>query len=334
MVNIFEARPSRARAHSLRGVVNEHLCSDLRAAVAAARRVLPAQAAYAAQVLDVLDTDRRISPVVYTLQWHLSAGIRSQDAARVAAALSGLGSLHDSGDIFVDDLELSTLQWDECDRATAEYLYSAAGPRGAQGEFAEMLPVEPQPLAEYVAVVQDALAMLRAADPEMHAEMTELVAGIRIYRTRHLGSISTPRSFGLMHLKPPTSAAEMASPTVCFVERIVHETSHIALNAVMTHDPLVLNDPGTGYSSPLRPDPRPMNGIYHAVFVLSRVVRTLASVRQHHATEDVAVIYEDSLAAFEAGHDTVRAHGELSERGREVLDSCAALVAEATTVRA
>lgn len=333
MAHIFEARPSRARAHLLRGMVNEHLRSDLRAAIEAARKVLPAQAAYASPILDAMDIRRRIQPVIYSLQWQLSAGVRGQDAARVATALSGLGLLCESDALFADDLELSTLQWDECDRATAWYLYSAAGPRGSQGELAEMLPVKPRDFAKYAADVHAALDLLRASDSEMYGEVHELVANIRIYRTYYLGSISTPRSFGLMHIKPPSTDEEIADPTTCFVDRITHETSHIALNAVMTHDPLVLNNPDENYGSPLRPDRRPMKGIYHAVFVLSRVVRALASVRRLRDTEGASVMFANAVAAFEAGHRTVTEHGKLSARGSEILHSCAALVADVTASR-
>lgn len=167
----------------------------------------------------------------------------------------------------------------------------------------------------------------------MHGEVTELVSSIRLYEQQHIGSVSSPRSFGLMHLHLPTSDAEIADPTACFVDRITHETSHIALNAVMTHDKLVLNDPTERFSSPLRTDPRPLVGIYHGTFVLSRVVHVLSRARRHHDTPALTTTLDRLTAAFHDAHGTVTKNGRLSAAGGEILDSCEKLVAAATAVR-
>ncbi|MFC9897725.1 HEXXH motif-containing putative peptide modification protein [Nocardia sp. NPDC127579] len=325
---IFEAQPSPARAHLLRTRVNSLLREGLRRSIAIARSAIPDHAAAAEPVLDELDIDRRIAPAVFSLHRQISSGMREQDVTQVVIGLARLRACHDRGELFTDEIEVSTLRWDVCDHETAHYIYSSTGPRGPNDELPTMLPVPD--FEQHAVAVRRAQDLLRVASPDMHGEVTALVSSIRLYDQRHIGSVSTPRSFGLMHLHLPTSPPEIDDPTVCFVDRITHETSHIALNAVMTQDKLVLNDPADRFRSPLRADPRPIAGIYHGTFVLSRVIHVLSRARAHHDSPALPTILEQLTTAFDDAHDTVAKHGQLSEAGQQILDSCRELVTRAT----
>ncbi|NKY55936.1 aKG-HExxH-type peptide beta-hydroxylase [Nocardia flavorosea] len=328
---IFGAQPDPARARLLRTTVNTQLRDSLQAATDAAATVLPKQSAAARSAADALDFDRRIAPVIFSLHRQISSGVRDQDVTQVAIGLSRLRIHRDRDELYADRFELSPLQWDECDFETARYLYSPLGPREAGDRFGEMLPLPPDRFDEYADTVNQALDLIRISDLDMYGEIHELVAEIRLFEGGALRAVSSPRSFGLMHLSPPISPTEIADPTTCFVERIVHEASHIALNAAMIVDPLVLNDPADRFTSPLRPDPRPMSGIYHAAFVLSRVVHVLDRMHAHYDPPTLTATFDLMNAKFAETHQVVLDHAQLSAVGREVLDSCAALVAAATS---
>jgi hypothetical protein len=53
---------------------------------------------------------------------------------------------------------------------------------------------------------------------------------------------------------------------------LAHEAGHAVLFGNTLGAPLVQNDPAQTYHSPLRADPRPMDGVVHASFVLARMV--------------------------------------------------------------
>ncbi|WP_280399600.1 aKG-HExxH-type peptide beta-hydroxylase [Nocardia carnea] len=324
---VFEAQPDPVRARLLRTTINTQLRDTLHAALAAAAGVLPEQAEAAAVAVGALDIDRRIAPVVFSLCRQISSGVRDQDVTRVAVGLSKLRMRYEEDGLFADEFELSPMRWDECDIETAHYLYGPLGPRLAGDRLGEMLPLPATEYDEHAATVVRALHLIHHADSAMSGEIHELVAGIRLFEGGGLRAVSSPRSFGLMHLSPPVGDRELADPTTCFVERIVHEASHIALNAVMTLDPLVLNDAGERYTSPLRPDPRPMSGIYHAAFILSRVVHVLEKLRPHYDSPVLGATIDLTRTKFTETHRVVLDHGQLSGAGREVLNSCAALAA-------
>jgi HEXXH motif-containing protein len=113
------------------------------------------------------------------------------------------------------------------------------------------------------------------------------------------------------------------------LEVLVHESAHLLLYAFTQHEPLVLNDEAERYTSPLRTDPRPMEGIYHATWVSARMTyamhklscsKNLDAELRHQA---LAAANAD-LANFAAGHALVKAHGRLTDTGRRVIDEAAA----------
>ena len=57
-----------------------------------------------------------------------------------------------------------------------------------------------------------------------------------------------------------------------FAQALAHEAGHAYLLGTTLGAPLVENDPSERYASPLRADPRPMDGLVHASFVLARMI--------------------------------------------------------------
>lgn len=111
------------------------------------------------------------------------------------------------------------------------------------------------------------------------------------------------------------------------VEVLAHESAHMLLYGFAANTPLTVNDESVRYASPLRPDPRPMEGIFHATFVTARMhyamhqlleYRDLNPIDRDHAHEALA----RNLEAFYDGYQTLQQHGELSEVGQALMQSC------------
>lgn len=110
---------------------------------------------------------------------------------------------------------------------------------------------------------------------------------------------------------------------------LMHESAHNLLFALARNEPLVLNPIEALFDSPLRDEPRPMDGIFHAAFVSAREVYAL-----RHAVAHTGELPGDSLdrqrtglrerlsvseAAFWAADKTLQRHGQLSPLGASVL---------------
>jgi hypothetical protein len=111
---------------------------------------------------------------------------------------------------------------------------------------------------------------------------------------------------------------------ILLLQALAHESAHTLLFGFASDEPLVLNDADELYASPLREDPRPMDGIFHATYVSARMHWAMATAlesgkldRQESATATTAC--EDNCRSFFAGHDIVKQHGQLTRAGREIL---------------
>lgn len=111
-----------------------------------------------------------------------------------------------------------------------------------------------------------------------------------------------------------------------FLDHVTHETSHLVLHTLMNIDPLITNGHAERFDAPIRPDPRPLYGIYHATFVLSRITRVLARLARRDPRPPILASRDRQHARFCKGAATITSHADLTPLGKQVLDSCRELV--------
>jgi HEXXH motif-containing protein len=110
------------------------------------------------------------------------------------------------------------------------------------------------------------------------------------------------------------------------IETLAHENAHSRLFGLCTEEAAVQNLDQELYTSPLRADPRPMDGVYHATFVSARMHWTMSRVIDSGLlTAEELALAKISLAhdrrSFESGYETVARHGRLTETGRTAMDA-------------
>lgn len=172
----------------------------------------------------------------------------------------------------------------------------------------------------------EALDRLRAIAPAWHDEVQSLV--VRIYgalpaasSARGFSSASSRMVWGALFINLRRNAEPLR-----VLSAVVHEATHQMLFGLSHQIPLTENPPEERYSSPLRPDARPMDGVYHATYVAARL--TLL----YHLLQASAALPPDERAQaaerctfmrekFTQGLDVVRQHGRLSALGWELMDA-------------
>jgi HEXXH motif-containing protein len=182
--------------------------------------------------------------------------------------------------------------------------------------------------------IEVAMAHLRDALPELHGEILTIIRDIVLAKPdgSNLINYSGASSFALWGAL--TVNAETQVDWLQFYRQIVHEAGHNLLFGIAREQPLVLDDPSDRRSSPIRADPRPMDGIFHAAFVSAREVLALdALLCRHESTgclsADDAAVVEDllqiSALAFWDSVEAVRGGGaQLTGLGDAVLADCEA----------
>ncbi len=165
-----------------------------------------------------------------------------------------------------------------------------------------------QPASAWLTALREALALIREILPELAGEMDLFVQQIvPVGYDEHIHlSASYQEAIGTLYMTLHPSLMTMA-------EALIHEFSHNKINALFELDDLLTNAWSPLYTSPVRPDPRPLHGILLAV----------------HAFLPVARLYEKMI---EAGHprakneDFQRRFAQIRATNRE---GCAVVLANA-----
>jgi HEXXH motif-containing protein len=121
---------------------------------------------------------------------------------------------------------------------------------------------------EWVSALRDALSIIEQCLPDLRREIDLYIhqfIPVGWDEQRHL-SASYQEAIGTIYLSLHPSPMTM-------VEAVIHEFSHNKLNALFELDEVLENAWSPLYSSPVRPDPRPLHGVLLAVHAFLPVAR-------------------------------------------------------------
>lgn len=196
-----------------------------------------------------------------------------------------------------------------------------------------MIEASDEEFARGQRLIAVALGHLRDAAPELHGEVEIIVRDIVLARPDGTNLINYAGASSFALWGALTINAETHHDWIQFYRQIVHETAHNLLFGISREQPLVLDDPASRLPSPIRADPRPLDGIFHAAFVSAREALALdALLRRHETTgcysDDDAQVFMDLLEigvfAFWDCLETLRNGAQLTEHGETILADCEA----------
>ena len=185
-----------------------------------------------------------------------------------------------------------------------------------------------------------ALDYLRDVSPGLANELEEIITAIFVVRgvaasqeyagEKDFEGVSALRAFGgiVCNAKPDYSIAACALV-------LVHEHAHNVLFALSPLQGVVTNADDELYSSPLRIDPRPMEGILHATFVLARMIYWLELMRRAKPADSSDVQYankmlKDLTPRYYEGVETINRYGKLTDQGRLAMAQAAQFMGSRT----
>lgn len=189
-----------------------------------------------------------------------------------------------------------------------------------------LAPISDAEAERFARLLDEGFDLMAQTLPALRAEIAGLVPEVLLARApagdaMEFDGASHYQFWGLLLLNPLHHRDPLA-----VVEVLTHESSHALLFGLTTNEPLVLNPDEELYPSPLRLDPRPMDGIYHAAYVSARMCwameqlasSSLLSSSDRRRATDAA---RKDRANWERGLAEIDAHGRLSPTGARVLDA-------------
>ena len=203
-----------------------------------------------------------------------------------------------------------------------------------------ILPPPPELAAAARSLIEAALALLRSAHPALAAEIAALVREIVLVtgpadpKALRFDGASSFMLWGTMLLN-----ASVLQTKLEMVQRIAHESGHNLLFGLASDGPLVENDDQERFASPLRVDPRPIDGIYHATFVSARMHQAVARLLEAGALagaerEEAERALAQNAANFARGLQVLDRHARLTPMGSAALAGARAYMERAVPTQA
>jgi HEXXH motif-containing protein len=194
-----------------------------------------------------------------------------------------------------------------------------------------LAPVPDHVAHEFAGLLDEGFALMDRNLPDLRGEIDAIVHEVLLGHAQpgslmEFDGASHYQYWGLLMLNPKHHKTPLA-----VVEVLAHECAHSLLFGLTIEEPLVLNPDSETFASPLRPDPRPMDGIYHATFVSARMAYAMERMADAaglcaEEREWAARAAQSDRANFASGLGVVRKHGQLTATGQAIIDAAEAWV--------
>jgi HEXXH motif-containing protein len=199
----------------------------------------------------------------------------------------------------------------------------------------EIVPPPPAAAAACRGRVDAAFALLASGDGALAQELPALLREIVLAASKRgpnmldFDGASSFQLWGALVLN-----AEGHATVLEMVQALAHESGHGLLFGLSADGPLVENDDLERFASPLRRDPRPIDGIFHATWVTARmhqaVSRLLATgVLTRQQEDEARAACENHVKQFAQGLATLDRHARLTAMGAAVLSGARTYMAGA-----
>lgn len=193
-------------------------------------------------------------------------------------------------------------------------------------EASAFAPLPAQAAPDFPDLLKDGLKLLDEGFPDLAGEIRAIVHQVVLAQApqgaeMEFDGASHYQFWGLLLLNPKHQPSRLA-----VAEALAHEAGHSFLFGLTRTEPLVLNPDDARYSSPLRTDPRPMDGIYHATFVSARMKLAMETLSQssfltqdeRETAKKAARLDHDN---FYMGLETIHTDGLLTDTGTAIMAS-------------
>ena len=264
----------------------------------------------------------RVQPGVFARYYDLVFALQRQDYAQAPALWREIAQLAvDAAQLQVAPYQPDILG-DDCERfGRLASLGDGGGHLFAPPSESDWRSFEPPAL--------DALGLLGRIDPAWSGEFEAL-------HTRVFGAVPAEdarRIFAgtssLMVWGAIFTNISRERDRLQILASLIHEATHQLLFGLSRREPLVTNPVGERYTSPLRAEPRPMGGVFHATYVAARLTRfaeVLASAEEE-LTPDEAAWARARISGFRQrfreGHAVILKDAQLTPLGRRLMEEAA-----------
>jgi HEXXH motif-containing protein len=321
MNNLFY--PNRNTALDLEQKMSNRLADSLAyMAEACADDITLPEEEWAAKLNEI--REKRVSPETFSRHYQLIPALEAGDEKRVRSLFQEILESESAP----ERIEIFPLT-DPAGDARARNYFWAISPERENSVLVQ--PLDQNRFDHFESQMRQALKIINTIIPELAQEIDVLVKTIVLGSGKNedgsasFGNVSAAEVFGSIITNSDASPNLYAA-----LETIVHEEVHILLFGYCSGSEKLVNNPeDERYRSPLRKDLRPLDGIFHATFVLARIHLMLKSLPKVDLPEALPSEGIEARIAFvkerfDMGLDVLNTNANFTPQGRKILDAAAA----------
>ena len=260
-----------------------------------------------------LDPSQNFSPALFSLFAKLAHCSEQGEVPAIIDVLHQLNILEEK-EILNSEFQLSTILTEKWELDFVAKIRSEQIPSKSGGKTL-VLPILSPVLPTYKRLFSNLKEQIRQIDFEFYQELDSYVTRVKLFNGQALKAITSASIFGAIYLRLPPADENME---VYFADHIIHETSHLQLDILLAFDKIVLNEDAEKFQAPIRIDPRPMTGIFHATFVLSRMVRLFQRIVKDTPKQQYINRLDIFKRQFYQGLETIEKNAVLTENGQRI----------------
>lgn len=271
LVDCTTSIPYRKNSKPIRLAANQWISDTLSSRLKQCESVLNIDISDLISSVEKIKIDEKWAPEIFLAVHFLAASMKSGNVTRILDSIQEIINIVKSGIISSNSSKVSSVLSDLWEPKYIALLrkYNQKNIRG-EGTIVRPI-VENSKLNFHMENIQKSIELIKLHDDDQYSEIEELVTDIKLFQGRVLRGDTSTYTFGSMWLRVPEPEDDQIG---YWIEHIIHETSHLRLVVHFFYEKLVLNPMSeTIFNAPIRDDPRPMYGIFHACFVLARMMR-------------------------------------------------------------
>lgn len=318
LTQLSRALPVEGRALELRTQFNASLLASIRYLLDACIEVIPAELfSRVVQKLEALEIDLKLSGLLSILHQDFYNAIDCQDVKAINTVVT---RLHEDN-YYIEKTDI--VSFSDLSKYYSPLIQTKFSEIEREVNFCYLSPEE---FEKAKSVIKKALSIYKVTFPDFFKEYEELVSEVLILKAEGLKNGSSSDTFGMIY-KSSLFNSEKVTDALDF---IVHEQAHLYVHLLNQDDPILLN-PHERFEAPLRNEKRPLMGIYHATFVLSRMQHVLNEALSRNVLPESEMAYCKEQVIyykkrFQLGLEILKKHAQMTPLGEMLITSASKLV--------
>lgn len=319
---MFTAVPSLSESLRIRGLSNSIIIENLVSITQQISDQLDIDLSCETEVFHSFDTTQKISPLLYNNYFLIKKAAKEGDVPKLLDALVNIST----NSLYGDKLKIGTISQNRnCSQTMNSIRQKVISEFGEKHGYETINPVFQSQLDEHRTEVTGALSLLDESEPQHLSSIKAMVNEVKLFDGSVRGFTEMEMLGDIfIRISHPTN-----NPKLYYLEHLVHEAAHVQLFSLQNYDPLILNDSNELFVAPIRVQQRPMQGIFHACFVLARMLRAFRLL-EPYTIGDMEYERRTFLSRIEGWYETafttVEKNAKFTDTGRAfflTLNECA-----------